>query len=168
MVARAHVCGLRQLVDASPDELRTSVAGFSLAGRDQYWNALPSRFHALAIFLSDEEWIDPPLTVRGRSHGSSWIVFPDQRAREKWMLSPKRTSEPVVRDPRGSRTAGPSLRFTVFKRDSYTCQYCGRRAPDVVLHVDHILAWSKGGRTEADNLRTACSVCNLGKSSHSA
>ena len=29
-------------------------------------------------------------------------------------------------------------RFDVFKRDSFTCQYCGKSAPDVVLQVDHI------------------------------
>ncbi|MCL4507775.1 MAG: HNH endonuclease [Chloroflexi bacterium] len=32
------------------------------------------------------------------------------------------------------------------------------------LHVDHILAWSKGGETVLENLQTLCSVCNLGKS----
>jgi len=29
-------------------------------------------------------------------------------------------------------------RFEVFKRDKFTCQYCGKAAPDVVLHIDHI------------------------------
>lgn len=38
-----------------------------------------------------------------------------------------------------------TLRFEVFKRDLFTCQYCGKRAPDVVLEVDHIKPVSKGG-----------------------
>lgn len=29
-----------------------------------------------------------------------------------------------------------SIRFEVFKRDMFTCQYCGRKAPDVILEVD--------------------------------
>jgi len=56
------------------------------------------------------------------------------------------------------------LRFEVFKRDSFTCQYCGRSAPDVVLHVDHIQPVSKGGETTIMNLVTSCRDCNLGKS----
>lgn len=58
------------------------------------------------------------------------------------------------------------LRFEVFKRDSFTCVYCGRSAPDVVLHVDHIVPVSKGGTDDLTNLVTSCADCNLGKSNH--
>jgi hypothetical protein len=56
-----------------------------------------------------------------------------------------------------------SVRFEVFKRDKFTCQYCGRSAPDVILHVDHIHPVSKGGGDDITNLITACIDCNLGK-----
>lgn len=56
-----------------------------------------------------------------------------------------------------------SVRFEVFKRDSFTCQYCGKAAPDVVLHVDHIKPVSKGGENDLLNLITSCADCNLGK-----
>ena len=56
------------------------------------------------------------------------------------------------------------LRFKVFARDNFTCQYCGRKAPEVVLHADHIVPMSKGGHTEINNVVTACYECNLGKS----
>lgn len=55
------------------------------------------------------------------------------------------------------------LRFEVFKRDCFTCQYCGKKAPDVVLHVDHIKPVSKGGKNDILNLITSCYSCNLGK-----
>lgn len=55
------------------------------------------------------------------------------------------------------------LRFEVFKRDSFTCQYCGKSAPDVVLHVDHIKPIKEGGTNDITNLVTACADCNLGK-----
>lgn len=58
---------------------------------------------------------------------------------------------------------GQKLRFEVFKRDSFTCQYCGRKAPDVILHVDHINPVSKGGGSDILNLVTACAGCNGGK-----
>ena len=54
-------------------------------------------------------------------------------------------------------------RFDVFKRDSFTCQYCGKSAPDVVLEVDHINPVSKGGDNDISNLITACFDCNRGK-----
>lgn len=54
-------------------------------------------------------------------------------------------------------------RFEVFKRDRFTCQYCGRKAPDVLLHVDHIHPVKEGGTNDITNLITACSDCNLGK-----
>lgn len=56
------------------------------------------------------------------------------------------------------------IRFEVFKRDSFTCQYCGRMATDVVLEVDHIKPVSKGGNNDLLNLVTSCKECNLGKS----
>lgn len=57
-----------------------------------------------------------------------------------------------------------SIRFEVFKRDKFTCQYCGRAAPDVVLHVDHIQPVAKDGDNDILNLVTACRDCNAGKS----
>lgn len=71
--------------------------------------------------------------------------------------------------PAARRTArDPSLRlrFKVLQRDCFCCVQCGAspaKTPDVVLHVDHMVAWSKGGETTIENLQTLCSKCNLGK-----
>lgn len=56
------------------------------------------------------------------------------------------------------------LRFEVFKRDGFECAYCGAIPPGVLLECDHIEPVSSGGRTEMDNLVTACFSCNRGKS----
>lgn len=55
------------------------------------------------------------------------------------------------------------LRFEVFKRDSFICQYCGKSAPSVVLEVDHIEPVSKGGTNDILNLVTSCFDCNNGR-----
>jgi hypothetical protein len=55
------------------------------------------------------------------------------------------------------------LRFEVFKRDSFTCQYCGQKAPDVVLNCDHINPVAAGGGSDILNLVTSCFDCNSGK-----
>lgn len=56
-----------------------------------------------------------------------------------------------------------SLRFEVFARDGFVCQYCGSRPPDVVLEVDHIHPRSRGGTDDIINLVTSCYECNRGK-----
>ncbi len=65
-----------------------------------------------------------------------------------------------------SRDINLRLRFKVLQRDSFKCCMCGASpAKDaaVVLHIDHITPWSKGGETVIDNLQTLCSKCNWGK-----
>lgn len=63
----------------------------------------------------------------------------------------------------------PSLRtrFRVMKRDNFICCKCGTSPATqlgTVLHVDHIIPWSRGGDTVDGNLQTLCEACNLGKS----
>lgn len=55
-------------------------------------------------------------------------------------------------------------RFEVFKRDEFTCQYCGRKSPEVVLEADHIIPIAGGGSDDVVNLTTSCWECNRGKS----
>jgi hypothetical protein len=65
-----------------------------------------------------------------------------------------------------SRAISWRLRFVVMRRDDFKCRACGRTPalqPGLVLHVDHIHPWSKGGETRMDNLQTLCEQCNIGK-----
>ena len=53
----------------------------------------------------------------------------------------------------------PSWRFMrnlALERDNYVCVYCGQHADT----VDHIVARSKGGQDNLDNLVAACRRCN--------
>lgn len=61
------------------------------------------------------------------------------------------------------RPLSARVRFDVFKRDSFTCQYCGAHPPAVVLECDHIVPVAEGGQDDSDNLVTACFTCNRGK-----
>jgi hypothetical protein len=60
-------------------------------------------------------------------------------------------------------SVGKGLRWKVLQRDNFTCQYCGRKAPNVVLHVDHRKPTSEGGKSNIENLVTSCESCNTGK-----
>jgi hypothetical protein len=58
------------------------------------------------------------------------------------------------------------LRLKILRRDMYKCVFCGRNPStdsSVELHIDHILPFSLGGKTEEDNLRTLCRECNIGR-----
>ena len=55
-------------------------------------------------------------------------------------------------------------RFEIFKRDNFTCQYCGKKTPEVILEIDHIIPVTKGGDSFIENLVTSCFECNRGKS----
>jgi hypothetical protein len=69
---------------------------------------------------------------------------------EKQCLTPKTTQK-------DKRSISLRLRFSVFLRDGFRCTACGKSPlthPGVELHCDHILPWSKGGKTNIDNLKT--------------
>jgi hypothetical protein len=85
------------------------------------------------------------------------------------------TPPPSVSDLRGAgtrrtpRCADLRLRFKVLQRDRFRCCACGASpsiTPGVLLEVDHINPWSKGGETVIENLQTLCSACNQGKANH--
>ncbi len=56
-----------------------------------------------------------------------------------------------------------SRRDRVFRRDDYTCVYCGERFEPSELTVDHVEPRMKGGDNSAGNLVTACRGCNTEK-----
>ena len=63
--------------------------------------------------------------------------------------------EKMVRRPR------PQVKLTrreVFRRDQFTCQYCGRENHH--LTIDHILPRHLGGNQSWENIVTACAACN--------
>jgi 5-methylcytosine-specific restriction endonuclease McrA len=51
-------------------------------------------------------------------------------------------------------------RSMIYKRDSYTCQYCGAKTR---LTIDHVIPRCRGGGDTWENLVVACSSCNTKK-----
>lgn len=55
----------------------------------------------------------------------------------------------------------PQLKLSrreVFRRDNYTCQYCGKKTPE--LTIDHVIPRHMGGRHIWNNVVAACPSCN--------
>ncbi len=65
--------------------------------------------------------------------------------------------------PSKRKNISKKIRFEIFKRDKFTCQYCGQESPNAVLNVDHINPVKNGGDNNITNLITSCFDCNNGK-----
>ena len=64
----------------------------------------------------------------------------------------------LVRRPR------PRLKLTrreVFRRDNFTCQYCGMESKS--LTIDHVVPRHRGGTHDWENIVSACPICNRRK-----
>lgn len=67
----------------------------------------------------------------------------------------------VIRLEHMIQRARPRIKLSrreVFRRDSYVCQYCGRKGTD--LTIDHVLPRHLGGLHIWTNVVTACAACN--------
>ncbi len=80
---------------------------------------------------------------------------------DKYTLQPSMHLVAGCDDLRPPASVWREIRNRVFRRDDYTCTYCGVRG--VRLECDHIIPISRGGSNEYDNLTTACFKCNRAK-----
>ena len=122
------------------------------------WEASSPKFSYTTYKTRFNGWLNAcALFVDHKSDGSLLSDEPDESGQIE--------TSPTI--PRESKRNIPlRTRLTVLKRDKFRCVLCGRspaNVPGVVLHLDHLVPFSKGGKTTADNLRVLCRQCNLGK-----
>lgn len=100
--------------------------------------------------------------------GHRFVIRGHQAERERRSQSASASAQLRWSRPRveGGRPASRGTRFKVLQRDDFTCRYCGRSAPEVVLDVDHVVPVREGGSNDMANLVAACVDCNTGKSGH--
>lgn len=86
------------------------------------------------------------------------------RRKQKKALARQRSLERArakrALERRLGRRASNSVKRAVRRRDSYTCRYCGVYP---AFTMDHIVPFSRGGKTHYDNLATACQACQTKK-----
>ena len=87
--------------------------------------------------------------------------FLDAGVKEAMQLEIQQREEKAERVA-NCRSIPESLRKKVLNRDGQKCRYCGVDADC----VDHVLPFSRGGRTAIDNLVSACQPCNSKKYNH--
>ena len=58
----------------------------------------------------------------------------------------------------------PKMKRVAYERQSGICKICGKKFEIGEMHGDHIVAWSNGGKTVAENCQMLCAKCNREKS----
>jgi hypothetical protein len=128
------------------DEFKTPLSKYS-AGT--YENRFGSWRKALEAFVNYIDSDNPQKTLSKDSIQSKSLETTGNSAKKKT-----------------KRDISERLRFAILLRDGFRCQSCGKsplKSPGIELHIDHIIPWSQGGETVAENLQTKCKKCNLGK-----
>jgi hypothetical protein len=85
---------------------------------------------------------------------------------QAWLLESRRYTgfkEQAVRVSlyRSQSSIDPAIKWKVFRRDNFICQYCGWDSGEMTY--DHIVPISLGGSTTVENGNTACRPCNKAK-----
>jgi hypothetical protein len=123
-------------------EIKKPLSRFTISPYLTRYHSWENALNAFVSYINDEQTLQSEDAIR------NWEV------------------EPITKH-KTSRTINLRLRFIVMRRDNFKCKSCGRSPatdPTIILHVDHIIAWTKGGETVLENLQTLCSICNIGKS----
>ncbi len=162
------------------------AAGLSLSARGRRWTDTDYTENLLAVWThygrppTFAEMDLPPSRISSGAYaakygtwGSAKLAFTQQIGADLAVVSETPDTAQTASNPRqpkprqeDSRHIPLGIRYQVLRRDRFRCVACGRSpATDVacVLHVDHVLAFARGGKTSIDNLQVLCESCNLGK-----
>src|SRR3989338_159804 len=123
-------------------EIQKPLSKYSAGTYDNRFGSFRKALEAFVVYMNNEEAASSEVGIKNLS------------------------IEPIAKH-KTKREINWRLRFIVMRRDNFKCKNCGRSPatdPRIILHVDHVKAWAKGGETVLENLQTLCSVCNIGKS----
>jgi len=77
-------------------------------------------------------------------------------------------SDPVPCRKSTMQRGSARKRERIFRRDDWTCVYCGTAGTEAELTVDHVEPRVKGGDGSDGNLVTSCRACNARKGGEAA
>jgi 5-methylcytosine-specific restriction endonuclease McrA len=135
------------------------------------WHQVPAasvpdddRFNAHLTTVSLRKWRSTKAAVL-----KDWVHCSDgrfyhpviaPRALDAWRVKLRQMGR-IIRRVEMESGLWQARRMEVFRRDNFTCRYCGAR--NGKLECDHVHPLSRGGNSEVDNLVTACKPCNRSK-----
>jgi len=133
-----------------------------------------------AKFISMEDFdlrsIGTELEITGVLYGDVLIMLPEQEFIKLGVLTPTLEDwQKIIRQSdlkeiegmekgqkvilrKSTRQIEQKVSWEVFRRDNYTCRYCG--VDDQPLTVDHVVVWEEMGPSVPMNLISSCKKCN--------
>ena len=138
----------------TPIATTTLKRGFSLVFQDRA-RIVDAETYELHSF---ESWLvegsmpaikTPPERDRWLKTASLWILVPEVIVLQRFNGVPRRELT--------------FSRRNIYRRDGFTCQYCGVRPGGNQLTIDHVVPRAQGGETRWDNCVLACVDCNFHK-----
>jgi hypothetical protein len=133
-----------------------------------------------AKFISMKDFdlrsIGTELEITGVLYGDVLIMLPEQEFVKLGVLVPTLEDwQKIIRQSdlkevegmdkgqkiilrKSTRQIEQKVSWEVFRRDNYTCRYCG--ADDRPLTVDHVVVWEEMGPSVPMNLISSCKKCN--------
>jgi hypothetical protein len=123
--------------------------------------------HLVTTLSSNKEWINGLKSRRdGMARFRSEV---EKRTQFEWDVGNIRTLyERVIQATeihyRKPITYEELLRLLINTPLKCANSNCGKAPPEVILHIDHVFAASRGGDSKFENLRFLCEKCNLQKS----
>lgn len=83
----------------------------------------------------------------------------------RWQRKAQRANDGHAR--RRARKADATIehftRQEIIDRDKSTCHLCGKHCDPIDIHLDHVIPLSRGGDHSRENVKVACSQCNMRK-----
>ena len=114
--------------------------------------------------LKDPEKQDPRLVVYHERVSHSSDSLDSLTYRHNFLKESLLATVPNLPQKDPKRSFDEAQRQVIFRRDKGICQICGKECEWNDWEADHIVPWSKGGKTEIENGQVLCSTCNQKKS----
>lgn len=113
------------------------------------------------IVADDGQYDLRTLSEKDVDRGSLVAIVYAESARDAMRTQ---AAQEIIRSLHGRVSLSKKKRYEILARDNFRCRYCGASADSgAVLHVDHVVPFSRGGSDSDSNLVASCEDCNLGK-----
>ncbi len=114
--------------------------------------------------MKEAEQQDPVLVLYQRWISNSSDTFESLTYRHKVLKEDLLENVKNLSLKDSKRNFDEAQRQVIYRRDNGICRICGKKCEWNDWEADHIVPWSKGGKTEIENGQVLCPSCNSKKS----
>lgn len=121
-------------------------------------------------YVSSYERAAPSSRSKRLSSGnsSSYSSYSTTRQGASSFVVPKSYEVYKQRQTQGPRAFSKGMKKQKYHEQGGTCNHCGTQGSMSDMEADHVVPYSKGGKTEYSNLQILCRPCNRSKGNRSS